>query len=107
MKWRWQAGRQGTGYEKLQLFHGRSSDAYLLRFPEGCRVPPHVDPVPGKRHYRLNVTLVRPEGGGQFMGGDPIFSFGCLVLFRPDLHEHSMTRIYAGHCIMLSIGVAL
>ncbi len=84
MKWRWQAGRQGTGYETS-----------------------HVDPVPGKRHYRLNVTLVRPEGGGQFMGGAPIFSFGHLVLFRPDLHEHSMTRIYAGHCIMLSIGVAL
>lgn len=104
--WKWEPGRQGTGYEKMKLFRGRSSDGYLLRFPEGCRVPPHVDPVPGKRHYRLNVTLVRPRGGGQFMA-DPIWSWGPIVFFRPDIQEHSMSRIYEGSCLMLSIGVAL
>ena len=41
------------------------------------------------------------------MGGKPILNFGPVVLFRPDLHEHSMTNIYAGQCLMLSIGLAL
>lgn len=104
---RWENGRQQSGYEKLQLFKGENADAYLLRFPKGSSVPPHRDKVPGKRHFRLNITLRQARGGGEVRGMDPIFQLGPIVLFRPDIDEHSMTRVYAGHCLMLSIGVAL
>jgi hypothetical protein len=60
---RWQRGRQGTGYDKLLLLANPffvPFDLYLLRFPDGTEIPPHQDPVTGKRHYRLNIILKRP-----------------------------------------------
>src|SRR3982750_3791869 len=64
---RWQRGRQGTGYDKLLLVANPlliPFDLYLLRFPDGTEIPPHKDPVTGKRHYRLNIILKRPRAGG-------------------------------------------
>ena len=63
---RWQRGRQGTGYDKLLLLANPfviPFDFYLLRFPDGTEIPPHQDPVTGKRHYRLNIILKRPRAG--------------------------------------------
>ena len=42
--WRWQRGRQGTGYDKMLLLTGRwplPFDSYLIRYPEGSAIPPH------------------------------------------------------------------
>jgi len=101
---RWLPGRQGTGYQKLPLLRLPAVDAYLLRFPEGSHVPRHVDPVPGRRHWRLNVTLVAPGDGGEFVCGRAWRLGRRVTLFRPDRDVHSVTRVTRGTRVVLSVG---
>lgn len=104
---RWQRGRQGTGYDKMLLLTASwpiPFDSYLIRYPEGSEIPPHVDPVQTGRHYRLNVILKAPKSGGEFVCQNPIYSSPRLKLFRPDVSEHSVTRVVGGSRYVLSIG---
>jgi len=74
---RWQKGRQGTGYDKMLLLTLRwplRFDSYLIRYPEGSEIPPHRDPVQQGRHYRLNIILKPPKSGGEFICAKPLFS---------------------------------
>jgi len=87
----WQEGRQGTGYEKLDLraaleadaFADERSlletvltqarvsfgvpilmwDAYFIRYREGAFVPEHRDPTGTSKHLRLNALLAAAEDG--------------------------------------------
>ena len=107
---RWQKGRQGTGYDKMLLLTGRwplPFDSYLIRYPEGSEIPPHTDPVQQGRHYRLNLVLKSPRSGGEFVCGAPIFETRRIKLFRPDACEHSVTRVVGGSRYVLSIGWVL
>jgi len=107
---RWEQGRQQSGYFKMKLLESSrlGFDCYLLKYGEGSEIPPHTDPVDGKRHYRANVTLRRAEQGGTFGGGERIVDFGRLVIFRPDLDPpHWVGRIIKGKRLMLSIGWVL
>lgn len=104
---RWQRGRQGTGYDKMLLFTGGwpiPFDSYLIRYPEGSAIPPHTDPVAEGRHYRLNLVLKSPRAGGEFVCRAPIFATRRIKLFRPDACEHSVTRVEGGSRVVLSIG---
>ena len=104
---RWQRGRQGTGYDKMLLVTAPwplPFDSYLIRYPEGSEIPPHVDPSPHGRHYRLNVILKAPRSGGEFVCEHPIFSTPRLKLFRPDMDVHSVTRVEGGSRYVLSMG---
>jgi hypothetical protein len=105
--WRWQRGRQGSGYDKL-LLGGLPwplpCDCYLLRFPTGSSVPPHTDRVRQGRHYRLNIILRPAKRGGEFVCARPIHASGRIKLFRPDVEEHSVTTIAEGTRWVLSIG---
>lgn len=61
---KWQKGRQKTGYEKMLLAGAVwpiKFDLYLLKFPEGCEVPSHTDDVKNGRHYRLNIVLKQSQ----------------------------------------------
>lgn len=43
---RWQRGRQGSGYDKMLLLTARwplPFDSYLIRYPEGSAIPPHTE----------------------------------------------------------------
>jgi len=105
--WRWQTGRQGTGYDKMLLATAHwplSFDCYLIRYPEGSQIPPHTDPVQAGRHFRLNLILKSPASGGDFICATPLFSSKRIKLFRPDLSEHSVTRVVGGSRYVLSIG---
>ncbi len=107
---RWQSGRQGTGYDKLLLLVNPflvPFDLYILRFPDGTEIPPHRDPVTGKRHYRLNIILKRPRAGGEFICLDPIFETKRIKLFRPDVSMHSVTKVQGGSRYVLSLGWTL
>jgi hypothetical protein len=105
--WRWQRGRQSSGYDKLLLagtLWPLPCDCYLLRFPTGASVPPHTDRVSLGRHYRLNIILRAPRRGGEFVCARPIHAGRRIKLFRPDVEEHSVTMIEEGTRWVLSIG---
>ena len=104
---RWQNGRQGSGYDKMLLLTGRwplPFDSYLIRYPEGSEIPPHTDPVAEGRHYRLNLVLKSPRSGGEFVCASPIFASRRIKLFRPDACEHSVTKVVGGSRYVLSMG---
>lgn len=104
----WESGRLGTGYDKMLLaFFRKCFDCWVLRFPVGSYIMTHKDPVENGRHYRLNIVLKRPPQGGEFVCSDTIFEMPRVVLFRPDIAEHSMKRVYGGSGYALSIGWVL
>ncbi len=104
---KWQKGRQGTGYDKMLLATlpwPIPFDCYLLRFPDGSHIQPHKDPVAeGKKHFRLNVILKKAGSGGNFLCHNPIFQSERINFFRPDISEHMVTRV-KGSRYVLSIG---
>lgn len=105
--WRWQLGRQGTGYEKCLLLTGTwpvPFDLYLLRYRPGQGIPPHRDPVPGQRHFRANLVLARGQEGGAFRCEHTLFSKGRLHVFRSDLAEHAVEPMVRGTRYVLSLG---
>jgi hypothetical protein len=107
---RWQRGRQGTGYDKMLLLTAPwpiPFDSYLLRYPDGCEVPPHTDGVKTGRHYRLNFILKSPRSGGEFICSAPLFSTRRIKFFRPDACEHSVSRVVGGSRYVLSLGWVL
>ena len=110
LAFRWQRGRQGTGYDKMLLLTARwplPFDSYLIRYPEGSEIPPHTDPVQAGRHYRLNIVLKSPRSGGDFVCATPIFATRRIKLFRPDACEHSVTRVVGGSRYVFSLGWVL
>jgi predicted 2-oxoglutarate/Fe(II)-dependent dioxygenase YbiX len=119
----YEPGRQGTGYEKqsllvsplvplrrrclvaLGLAEDEPHDCYLLRYPEGSYIPPHVDDTPAE-HHRINC-LVEPAR----LGGDLIVSgiryqlrAGDAYAFRPDLEPHEVTRVERGARFLFTVG---
>lgn len=107
---RWQRGRQGTGYDKMLLLTASwpiAFDSYLINYPDGAEIPAHIDPVTGGRHYRLNIILKSPKAGGEFICATPIFSSQRIKLFRPDACEHSVTRVQGGSRLVFSLGWVL
>lgn len=109
--WRWQGGRQGGGYEKLLLAAAPLPvgwDLWLLRYPTGSGIGPHRDPLPGKRHLRVNLVLQSGEGGRFECEPEAIRHSGSrLHIFRPDLGTHSVSPVTGGTRWVLSLGLAL
>lgn len=126
----WEAGRQGTGYEKLDLraldeppafinpllagarvamaVKYSGWDAYLLRYREGSFIPPHRDPSRHGRHLRLNA-VVQPSapGTGELRLDGEVFDLevGDAVVFRSDQITHQVSAV-VGERLMLSVGCA-
>lgn len=95
-----------TKVKNRVLFHCRWLSLYLVRYPQGHRIVPHVDMVAKGKLYKLNCVLVKPRAGGEFVCEKNIFNlFGRLVLFRPDLYHHSVTRIERGNRWLLSLAL--
>ncbi|RYE56439.1 MAG: 2OG-Fe(II) oxygenase [Sphingobacteriales bacterium] len=106
---RWQQGRQGSGYEKALIATAPFPvpfDCYLLRYSTGAFVPRHVDQVQqGERHFRLNIVLNKKFVGGDFQHeGKPIYESKRIKIFRPDLLPHWVTPVKVGTRYVLSIG---
>lgn len=107
LAFRWQRGRQGSGYDKMLLLTAPwpiPFDSYLIRYPEGSEIPPHTDPVKSGRHYRMNVVLKSPRAGGEFVCKTPIYESKHVKIFRPDTCEHSVTRVEGGSRYVFSLG---
>ena len=105
--WRWEKGRQNSGYEKFFVLGSKwpiPFDFYILRFKEGTEIPPHTDTVSAGEHYRLNIVLKKAKSGGEFLCSSPIFENTRVKYFRPDLAEHSVSRVMSGTRYVLSVG---
>lgn len=84
-----------------ELFRSRRLSIYLVRYPEG-----HVDMVAEGRLYKLNFVLVKPTAGGEFICEKNIVNlFGRVILFRPDLYRHRVSRIERGRRWLLSFAL--
>lgn len=104
---RWQRGRQESGYDKMLLLQSMwplPFDVYLLRFPTGSEIKPHVDRVASGAHYRLNLVIRRAKYGGEFICAKAIHDSPRIKIFRPDVCEHSVTQIESGTRYVLSVG---
>ena len=121
----WTPGRQGTGYDKFCLrskemapgiaaLVDRSKDAlqceiidwdcYLLRYPDGSFIGPHIDETAGKRHRRLNAVIQAGGGGVLALQGEAVpLAVKDAVVFRPDIIEHSVTPVQ-GERYVWSVG---
>lgn len=115
----WVDGRQNSGYSKSELeitWPVRRAlnimgdpwlyDAYLLRYPPGSEIKPHVDPsIPGLCHIRLNVLIKYGIGGTLNLNGVDIrIQPGDAYIFRPDVVTHSVSKVIQDTRLMLSIG---
>ncbi len=104
---RWEIGRQRSGYDKMLLLGSKwllKFDVYLLRFKEGSEIKPHKDTVEIGKHYRLNIVIKHAKKGGEFICERPIFQSNRIKFFRPDVCEHSVTKVVSGNRYLLSIG---
>jgi len=104
---RWQKGRQNTGYDKLLILTGYLPlpfDIYLLRFPQGSEIPEHLDKVERGNHFRLNIIVKKAVEGGEFKCSECIWNTSRIKLFRPDKSIHSVSKIIKGTRYVLSIG---
>lgn len=108
---KWEQGRQGTGYEKITILSPNNkfipADFYVIRYPTGSYIPPHQDKVEGRRHFRINIEIIKAKRGGQFICNKTILSIGRLRFFRPDTESHMVTKIESGQRIILSLGWTL
>jgi hypothetical protein len=124
----WDRGRQETGYLKsgvdaadpfiaalvarslAALYPGarHGHDTWLLRYPVGSHIPPHVDPplTDGARHARLNAIITAPPSGGLLqLDGTPVqLVAGDAVLFYPDQVEHQVSALDGGERWIWSVG---
>lgn len=107
---RWQQGRQGSGYDKMLLITSPLPipfDSYLIRYPVGSFIPTHTDPVSDKRHFRLNIVLKPSQSGGEFICEKSIIDLPRIKLFRPDKYAHAVTEVQGNARYILSIGWVL
>ncbi len=107
----WQRGRQDSGYEKMLLASARwpiPFDLYVLRYPRGSYVWPHVDPVTEGRHWRLNFVFWKARSGGFFWKSNDMKTLrrgrSRWHLFRPDVELHGVTAVTDGSRYVLSLG---
>jgi hypothetical protein len=107
---KWIKGRQNTGYEKLKLleigYNMRGIDLYILKYNVGDSIPYHIDPIPNRRHFRLNIEIIKGIGG-ELLVDEPIFRFWRVCLFRSDRTLHKVTEVLKGRRIVLSFGLAI
>jgi len=104
---KWQTGRQQTGYQKMLLATLQwpiKFDFYLLKFDEGHEIPPHTDPVSEGKHFRLNIVIKHPKIGGEFKCENALYQSRSIKFFRPDVNEHSVSKIELGKRYVLSLG---
>jgi len=104
---RWEIGRQKSGYDKMLLLTGTLPipfDVYILRFLTDSEILEHVDSVDKGRHFRLNIIIRKAQLGGVFYCADPIFATKRIKLFRPDISAHSVSKIEKGVRYVFSVG---
>lgn len=95
-----------TNVKTRILLQSKRLNIYLVRYPQGHKVGPHLDMIADGRLYKLNCVLAKPKAGGEFLCEKNIFNlFGRVILFRPDLYQHRVSRIEKGSRWLLSFAL--
>lgn len=104
----WIPGRQIGSYWKFPILAFFLCDIYILRFPKGCSVIKHKDPVSeGFNHYRLNILLKKSRDPNDRMYTlGKVYRWWRFEVFRPDLYEHGLCPI-SDSMWLLSLGCRL
>lgn len=90
------------------LLRSKRLNIYLVRYPEGHKVGPHLDMIAKGRLYKLNCVLVKPKVGGEFVCERNLFNLaGRVILFRPDLYQHHVEKIQRGNRWLLSFALTV
>ncbi len=100
---RWQYGRQRSGYRVFCFWNWLSCDGYIIHIPPGTTILPHTDVVDGKRHFRLNIDL---WGRCRMLIDKHLWQFWRFTLFRPDVYRHSVLPSTQS-VWLLSLGTAI
>lgn len=125
----WEEGRQKTGYMKaavpvkeqpirefimrslvalgMDMNEDTAYDSWILKYPEGSSIPPHIDNAPfGSQHWRLNALIQKTDGGRLYLKNRNIdLHQGDAIVFRPDVTEHSVSTIVRGERYIWSVGI--
>lgn len=103
----WVEGQHKTGYFIYTIARVANRilpfDAYIIKYPEGSSIPPHKDKTKNGKHYRINIIVTHPPGG-EFQCENVIYRSRWLNFFRPDIEEHSVTKVEKGTRYVFSIG---
>jgi hypothetical protein len=90
MDWfKWRPGRLlHAYYSKMLLFKiPLFMDCYLIRVNGSAAIGYHTDKVEGKRHFRLNIFLIK-RNCEHWINYRPVEK--RIVFFRPDIEPHSL-----------------
>lgn len=104
---RWQYGRQKTGYEIMTFLNSKwfKCDLHLIRYRTGASILPHRDPVNVPyQHFRINIVLWPAKQGGELICEKSLWRWGAINFFRPDETIHSVTEVTEGARYVLSCG---
>lgn len=124
----WIPGRQETGYLKafvpvadngvfqelvakslaaLKVPETTACDCYILKYPPDSLIPPHKDDAPfDSEHWRLNAIIKSTLGGKLYIKDRNVELWtGDAVIFRPDIMEHKVSRVYDGTRYVWSVGI--
>ncbi|CAH1385501.1 2OG-Fe(II) oxygenase [Candidatus Nitrotoga sp. M5] len=78
----------------------------FVTYPTNHSVMNHIDHVQHGRYYKLNFVLIKPQAGGVFKCSKCIVNlFNRVYLFRPDMYEHSVSKIDSGKRVLLSFAL--
>ncbi len=88
------------------IFSCRVLSINFVTYPTQHRVMNPIDPVQQGRYYRFNAVLIKPESGAMFRCSKCLINlFNQVYLFRPDKHEHSVSKINPGTRVLLSFAL--
>jgi hypothetical protein len=108
--WRWNKGRQGTGYDVFPFLISKwlKADCYLIRLKKGVTVSEHKDEVKIGRHFRFNIHFGWFKGGvlsnEKFIWDGRTSVRRGAYLFRPDESKHSVSEVTSGTLYIFSVG---
>ena len=109
---KWENGRQNSGYLKMKIFESKlfKADCYILKYPKSSKIDPHTDEVEGHEHHRVNIILKKAKLGGgfytkrKFQSQNRYYKRGRFNYFRPDKTIHGVGFMHLGTRYVLSIG---
>jgi len=105
----WIKGKDGGGYEKLSIFSlllfSCGLDICLLRCKEDTEIKGHVDCCNGRKQYKLSLSLIEPEEGGDLSCANMLVNTRRFKIYRADTCKHLVDKVTRGQRLDLVIGV--